>query len=86
MSNLPTTLTIRHQSDQNGHPEFVVMRLSDGKTSEPVSLTSPDKITLPSRELGNLASDLRWYLERFFDYPFEPNTHLAQEIQDALKQ
>ena len=87
---MPTTLTIRHQGqgEHNGddHPQFVVARLSDGKNAEPVSLTPPDRIKLPNREHGNLTSDLRWYLERFLDYPFEPNTHLAQEIQDGLKQ
>jgi len=83
---MATTLIIRHQGDLNDQPQFVVTRLSDGKTSEPVSLTSPDKFTLPSREHSNLSSDLLWYLERFLDYPFEPNTHLAEDIQDMLKQ
>ena len=83
---MPHTLTIRHQGENNGQLQFVVVRLSDGKTSESVSLTPPDKITLSGRGDSNLASDLRWYLERFLDYPFEPNTGLAQAIQDTLKQ
>jgi CHAT domain-containing protein/NB-ARC domain-containing protein len=81
-----TTLTIRHQGENNGQVQFVVTRLSDGKTSEPVSLTAPDKITLPNRGNSHLANDLRWYLERFLDYPFEPNIGLAKGIQDALDQ
>jgi CHAT domain-containing protein/NB-ARC domain-containing protein len=81
---MPTTLTIRHQGDKNGQAQFLVTRLSDDETAELVSLTAPDKITLPNHSNSHLANDLRWYLERFLDYPFAPNTSLAEEIQDAL--
>ncbi|GJL73628.1 MAG: hypothetical protein NMNS01_28270 [Nitrosomonas sp.] len=83
MSNI---LTIRHQGEQNGEAQFTVTRLSDGKTTVPVIITAPDKITVPNRGNSNLAYDLRWYLEHFLDYPFEPNISLAQEIQDTLEQ
>jgi len=52
-------LTIRHQGEHNGQPQFVVVRISDGKTSEPVALTPPDKIALSGRNNSHLASDLR---------------------------
>ncbi len=79
-------LTIRHQGEKNGQAQFLVTRLSDDMTAAPVSLTAPDKITLPNRSNSHLVNDLRWYLERFLDYPFAPNTSLAEEIQDALDQ
>ena len=81
---MPTTLTIKHQGEKNGQPQFFITPLSDGKTAELVSLTAPDKVKLPNRSNSNLANDLRWYLERFLDYPFAPNTSLAEEIQDTL--
>lgn len=81
---MPTTLTIKHQGEKNGQVQFLVTRLSDGKTAELVSLTAPDKVKLPNRSNSHLTNDLRWYLERFLDYPFAPNTSLAEEIQDAL--
>ena len=83
---MPTILTIRHQGEQNGQAQFAVTRLSDGKTSEPVAITAPDQITVPGRGNSHLAHDLRWYLERFLDDPFEPNISLAQDIQDTLDQ
>lgn len=83
---MPTTLTIRHQGEENGQPQFVVTRLSDGKTTEAVFLNPPEKITLPNRSHSHLANDLRWYLEQFLDYPFPPKTTLAEEIQDVLEQ
>jgi len=83
---MTVSLRICHQGENNGQPQFVVSRLRDGKTSKLVSLTSPDNITLANRSNSHLANDLRWYLERFLDYPFEPNTGLAEEIQDTLKQ
>lgn len=79
-----TTLVIRHQGENNGQAQFVVIRLTDGKTSKRVSLTAPDNFTSPERSNSHLSSDLRWYLEHFLDYPFEPNIGLAKNIQDML--
>ncbi|GJL74981.1 CHAT domain-containing protein [Nitrosomonas sp.] len=83
---MPSLLTIRHQGDLDGQAQFVVTRLSDGKTSGPVTITAPDQTTAPGRGNSHLANDLRWYLERFLDYPFEPNIALAQTVQDTLAQ
>jgi tetratricopeptide (TPR) repeat protein len=83
---MPTLLTIRHQNNHDGQAQFVVTRLSDGRTSGPVTVTAPDHITAPGRGNSHLANDLRWYLERFLDYPFEPNLALAQTVQDTLAQ
>ncbi|PTN12783.1 tetratricopeptide repeat protein [Nitrosomonas aestuarii] len=83
---MPSLLTIRHQGGLDGQAQFVVTRLSDGKTSEPVTITAPDQTTARGRGNSHLANDLRWYLERFLDYPFEPNIALAQTVQDTLAQ
>jgi hypothetical protein len=83
---MSTLLTIRHQNNHDGQAQFIVTRLSDGRTSGPVTVTAPDHITESGRGNSHLANDLRWYLERFLDYPFEPNLALAQTVQDTLAQ
>jgi hypothetical protein len=75
-------LVIRHQGEQR----FVVSRLEDGKTSSPISLAAPDSLRVEGRPNSHLLNDLRWYLEHFLDYPFEPNTEVAERIQHALSQ
>lgn len=83
---MPITLTIRHHGQKNGQMQFVVTPFNHAKTTAPVSLNAPNNVTLPNHSNSHLANDLRWYLERFLDDPFEPNTSLAEEIQDALMQ
>ncbi len=75
------TLIIRHTAD-NG---FRVMRLEDGKAAPETALTPPDAVTVPGRPDSHLLADLTWYLEQFLDYPFPPNTELAERIQDSLR-
>jgi len=75
------TLIIRHTAD-NG---FRVMRLEDGKAAPETALTPPDAVTVPGRPDSHLLADLAWYLEQFLDYPFPPNTELAERIQDSLR-
>ena len=80
MANLAETLIIRHEGDL----QFVVSRLEDGKISSPITLEAPDSIQVEGRPNSHLLSDLRWYLEHFLDYPFEPHRDLAERIQRAL--
>ncbi|MCP4040807.1 MAG: CHAT domain-containing protein, partial [Gammaproteobacteria bacterium] len=77
---MPNTLIIRH----NGELQFIVTR-PDGKISTAVELTPPDAVQIEGRPDSNLVQDLRWYLEEFLDYPFHPNTGIAQRTQDGLK-
>ncbi|MCP4408884.1 MAG: CHAT domain-containing protein, partial [Gammaproteobacteria bacterium] len=79
------TLIIRHLGDQNGEPEFNVVRQADAKTGAAVTLTPPECTVVKSRPNSDLMQDLRWYLERFLGYPFDPNTQLAQRVLAALK-
>jgi CHAT domain/Tetratricopeptide repeat/NACHT domain len=81
MSQSDNSLVIRHIGQNN----FSVIRLRDGKSSDSVELTAPDAITVQGRPNSNLLRDLRWYLEQFLGYPFEPNTELASRIQQALR-
>ena len=82
MPNDPRTLIISHLGGQ----QFTVHRQEDGKRSSPVHLTAPDEVVVAGRPDSHLANDLRWYLERFLDYPFPPHTELADRIQSALVQ
>ena len=79
------TLIIRHLGDQNGEPEFTVVRQTDAKTGAAVTLTPPERIMIEGRPDSDLMQDLRWYLEHFLDYPSDPNTQLADRVLAALK-
>ena len=79
------TLVIRHL-DGSSPPQFQVVRLPDGKTTEAVEVPSPFGSPMEGRPQSNLMAELRWYLERFLDYPFPPETDRAENIQDALRQ
>ncbi len=81
-----TVLAIRYQGEVDGQTQFVVTRLSDGKTAEPVTIKAPNQTTGSNRANSHLADDLRWYLARFLDDPFAPNTDWAKDIQGALEQ
>jgi hypothetical protein len=67
---------------------FKVIRSGAGKaaTSEAVELVDPRSVKVKDRRNSNLLLDLRWYLERFLDYPFEPNTAIAEDVQAALSE
>ncbi len=74
------TLVISHAG--NDPDRFEVMRLKDGKRCRAVEIEPPHRF--PCQPNSNLASDLRWYLEKFLDYPFHPDTDLAEQVQDTL--
>lgn len=82
---MATQLQIRHIGYQDGQPQFDVIRLPDGKSSRSVTLTPPEQVTVEGRPTSNLQQDLRWYLEAFLNYPFDPETGVAERVQDALR-
>ena len=82
---METTLIIRHLGDQNGAPQFTVVRGKDGKLADTIPLTPPEATIVEGRPNSDLMLDLRWYLEHFLDYPFEPNTQIAERVLEALK-
>jgi hypothetical protein len=80
------TLIIRHlDSDHNDQQhQFHVERLKDGKITDKTTLTDPTDVQVEGRPNSDLSQDLRWYLEKFLDYPFHPNTEVAERIQKTL--
>ncbi|MGH8477028.1 MAG: CHAT domain-containing protein, partial [Methylococcales bacterium] len=78
-------LHIRHNGEQNGKPQFVVLRQSDGKTTQAVSLIPPEQTVVPGRPDSNLQQDLRWYLDDFINMPLGGYLHTAERVQKALK-
>ncbi|MGA2150016.1 MAG: CHAT domain-containing protein, partial [Bryobacteraceae bacterium] len=65
--------------------EFQVTRADPFKTSKPVTVPSPYAWPVEGRPNGNLMVELQWYLERFLEYPFPPETEHAGRILEALK-
>lgn len=78
------TLIIQH-SPETDPLAFQVLRPDPIKVAKPTVLTSPATVPVGSAEGANLTRELRWYLETFLEYPFEPKTLQAEAVQDALK-
>jgi hypothetical protein len=80
------TLLVRHVGGADGGL-FQVSRVrgADVKTSDSVAVPSPAGFPVEGRANSELMQDLRWYLERFLDFPFPPNTDVADRVKAALK-
>jgi tetratricopeptide (TPR) repeat protein len=84
---LPTTsaaLAIEHV-DKSTPAAFTLKRLPDGKSAAAVEIASPYEFPVEGQPNSNLMQELRWYLEKFLDYPFHPETDHAEHVLDALK-
>src|SRR3954451_3018433 len=70
------------------HPDgrFQVVRLRDGKTTEPLTVVSPVGFPVEGRPNSGLMRELRWYLETFLDYPFPPETDHAGRVLNSLRE
>src|SRR5437764_122118 len=79
-----TTLTIRHVPG-SAPVAFQIMRLRDGKTSPPVTVTPPAGFPVEGRPTDLLA-ELQWYLEEFLNYPYSPETEHADRVLKALRE
>jgi tetratricopeptide (TPR) repeat protein len=77
-------LQIRHIGKAE-EPLFEVVRMSDGKHSESVSLTPPDKVMVGTSNT-TLRHDLQWYLEKYLELPIDTWRSLAESIQNTLAQ
>src|ERR1017187_8298665 len=80
----PSALAIEH-IEHSSPPLFALKRLPDGKSVEPVAIPSPYEFPVEGQPDSNLMGELRWYLERFLDYPFPPETEHAAHVLDALR-
>ena len=68
------TFIIQH-IDESDPPSFNVIRGSDNKKlGGPYDVPSPIGYPVEGRPNSELMQELRWYLEEFLDYPYEPNT------------
>ena len=76
-------LVIRHVQKEKNFI-FQVENPLSMKTALPAIISPPDQLIVEGRPNSNLLQDLRWYLENFLDYPFSPNTDIADRVQKAL--
>lgn len=81
---MPTTLSIQYVKGSNP-PAFQLTRHLDGKSLKPVTITPPHEFPVPGQPNSHLMEEVRWYLERFLDYPFRPETVHADQVLEALK-
>ncbi len=77
------TLIIKHVS--SNPDKFQAIRLKDGKSAQEVVIPAFESFPVERRPNSNLSFELRWYLESFLDYPFPPDTDIAEHVQDSLK-
>ena len=77
-------LIIRHLPESDP-AQFEVVR-EDGKHTDPCTVTPPHGFPVEGRPKSSLSLELRWYLEDFLEYPFEPHTDVAERIMDALRE
>lgn len=78
-------LIIRHLPTAEAPQGLRVERQADGKQGDAVTLTAPEETPIDGSPYSHLSAELRWYLEKFLDYPFPPDTDKAQRLEDALK-
>ncbi len=79
------TLRIQHIPGTEP-PSFRVVRLPDGRSAATLAaIPSPDSVKVADIPNSNLLDELRWYLEHFLDYPFDPEIDHAERVQEALK-
>ena len=79
-----SALAIEH-IENSSPPAFTLKRLPDGKSVQPVPIPSPYEFPVEGQPDANLMEELRWYLERFLDYPFPPETGHAAHVLGALR-
>ncbi|MDB6175039.1 MAG: hypothetical protein JWL59_4350 [Chthoniobacteraceae bacterium] len=65
--------------------QFVVQNYEKQRLAQPAAVPSPYEWPVPNAGDEKLMTQLRWYLEQFLNYPFEPNIARAKFIEEALK-
>ena len=80
-------LIIQHEGA--GDPaRFKVVRVRGANvnaTPEAAEVAPPHGFPVEGRPDSDLMAELRWYLEQFLGYPFEPETDHAERVQKALR-
>lgn len=65
--------------------QFIARNRDTDQSAPPAAVPSPYSWLVPGAGDDKLMAQLRWYLETFLSYPFEPYTIRAAHIEDALK-
>ena len=65
--------------------QFVARNRDTDQSAPPATVLSPYSWPVPGAGDDKLMAQLRWYLETFLSYPFEPYTIRAAYVEDALK-
>ena len=76
------SVVIQHL-DQSDPPQFMVV--SEGKNLGPFDVPSPYGFEVEGIPHRGLIGLLRWYLEKFLDYPYPPETDRAEKVLKALR-
>ncbi len=80
-----TELLIQHNRI-NDTDNYTVLNPADLKLSgQHVEIPCPYTLHVEGRPKSNLMFDLQWYLEKFLEYPFDPDDETAERILDRLK-
>jgi hypothetical protein len=66
-------------------PQFIARNRDTEQSASAALVPSPYGWPVPGTGDDKLMVQLRWYLETFLSYPFEPYTIRAAHIEDALK-
>jgi len=78
-------LIIEHVPDSHP-PAFRAVRCDPPQISPDVTaITPPEQFGADQLPGSDLRRELRWYLERFLDYPFPPNTDRADRATQVLQ-
>lgn len=74
-----------HHSPSQGPASFEVSFPSGRTKSTPVVLRSPSRFPVEGRPLSDLQQELSWYLDKFLDYPYPPETDRAAHVLTSLE-
>jgi hypothetical protein len=78
-----TVLRIQHEAAGEGMGRFSVQRVRSGdvKSAESVAVPSPYAQEVAGRPNQRLMELLQWYLERYLEYPYPPNSDVARAVE-----
>ena len=78
-------LQICHEGYEEGQAKFVVVSGDDVNRKEVARLPFPAAFPVETGEGATLATELKWYLEHYLEYPKGPYADRAEKILAALK-
>jgi tetratricopeptide (TPR) repeat protein len=78
------TLIIKHVADSEP-VQFQLVRKRDDNSTDPRGVVSPFGFPVEERPDSDLVEELAWYLEKFLDYPFSPETEHAERVLASLR-